>query len=85
MNRDDILKRRADLARQHDQAKAKRREAEELLKEAQRLVDSIDGALQENGYWFDAETRQALDAEAARLRQAVEGEAAELAQAAGGE
>jgi hypothetical protein len=82
MNRDEILQRRADLARQLEQARAQRRAAEERLKDAHRLVDSIDGALQENGYWFDGLIREEL-AKAAP-ENAIRGDAL-AREAAGGE
>lgn len=80
MTRDDILKRRADLSNQLAQAKAQRREAEERLKDANRLVETIDGALQENRYWLDGLTREAeeepffLDDQPAELGHAAGGE-----------
>lgn len=64
MNRDELLRRRADLARQLGEAKAKQRDFEGQLRDAQRLVETIDGALQENAYWLDVAGIPA-DAEAA--------------------
>lgn len=49
--------RRADLVRQLGQARERKAKAEAELAEANRLIDVIDGALQENALWLSAIAR----------------------------